>query len=217
MPSGTKVDECFQKLRKDRGDEHAARICQASTHEALATGRAPKHSEGRPMKFLGKCKKSMAEYAELSPGQKVKVTDGSAAGETATVVSIDRPGRITIKTESGRTLADTPTGDVQKMSECHQGCKCKRCSMSIAAQYFSEIDRAFSAFGEDGGDEIDRMSEDEAKTKLREMMAEKFAGDPSGHPEQLRAMNYFNPKSKSGNSYSRSNKLRKKGRKKGKK
>lgn len=42
MPAGTRVDRCFQGLRDSRGDASAARICQAATGQALATGRAPR-------------------------------------------------------------------------------------------------------------------------------------------------------------------------------
>ena len=42
MPKGTRVDKCFQKLRRTRGDASAARICQSSTGQSLKTGRKPK-------------------------------------------------------------------------------------------------------------------------------------------------------------------------------
>lgn len=43
MPHGTKVDRCYQKVKKEGHSEgSAARICQAATGEALATGKPPK-------------------------------------------------------------------------------------------------------------------------------------------------------------------------------
>lgn len=42
MPRGTPVDRCFQKLKGSKGEASAARICQASTGTALATGKPPK-------------------------------------------------------------------------------------------------------------------------------------------------------------------------------
>jgi hypothetical protein len=48
MPEGTKVDRCFKKLkRQGKSAGSAARICQSSTGQALATGRAPKRSGKR--------------------------------------------------------------------------------------------------------------------------------------------------------------------------
>lgn len=42
MPKGTKVDDCYQKLKTTKGVASAVRICQASTGLALATGKPPK-------------------------------------------------------------------------------------------------------------------------------------------------------------------------------
>lgn len=43
MPKGTKVDRCYQKVKAKTGDKgKAARICQAATGQALATGKPPK-------------------------------------------------------------------------------------------------------------------------------------------------------------------------------
>jgi hypothetical protein len=43
MPSGTRVDDCYQRLRRQgHSEESAARICQSSTGESLQTGRKPK-------------------------------------------------------------------------------------------------------------------------------------------------------------------------------
>jgi len=42
MPKGTKVDRCFQKLKKTKGKASAARICQSSTKQSLKTGRKKK-------------------------------------------------------------------------------------------------------------------------------------------------------------------------------
>ena len=39
MPKGTKVDRCFQKLKRTRGAASAAAICQTSTKQSLATGK----------------------------------------------------------------------------------------------------------------------------------------------------------------------------------
>lgn len=40
MPKGTKVESCFQKLKKQGHSEgSAAAICQSSTKESLATGK----------------------------------------------------------------------------------------------------------------------------------------------------------------------------------
>ncbi len=47
MPTGTKVDRCFQKLKKAKGAASAARICQASTGKVLATGKPPNHKGKR--------------------------------------------------------------------------------------------------------------------------------------------------------------------------
>ncbi len=42
MPKGSKVDSCFQKVRKERVDESAAKICQSATGQSLKTGKKPK-------------------------------------------------------------------------------------------------------------------------------------------------------------------------------
>lgn len=42
MPKGTKVDKCYQDLKITKGSMAAARICQAATGQALATGKPPK-------------------------------------------------------------------------------------------------------------------------------------------------------------------------------
>lgn len=45
MPKGTKVEKCYQKVKaKGASKGKAARICQASTGEALTTGKPPKKS-----------------------------------------------------------------------------------------------------------------------------------------------------------------------------
>jgi hypothetical protein len=43
MPAGTKVDRCYQKVKQTHSKGSAAAICQASTGQALATGKPPKH------------------------------------------------------------------------------------------------------------------------------------------------------------------------------
>jgi hypothetical protein len=42
MPTGTRVDRCYQKLKKKHGKGGAARICQSSTGQSLKTGRKKK-------------------------------------------------------------------------------------------------------------------------------------------------------------------------------
>jgi len=42
VPTGSRVDRCYQKLKRTKGKGSAAAICQASTGEALATGKPPK-------------------------------------------------------------------------------------------------------------------------------------------------------------------------------
>ena len=39
MPTGTKVDNCYQKLKGKKGKSSAAAICQKSTGQSLATGK----------------------------------------------------------------------------------------------------------------------------------------------------------------------------------
>jgi hypothetical protein len=44
VPEGTKVDKLYQKLKGKGYDQaSAARIAQSVTHQALATGKPPKH------------------------------------------------------------------------------------------------------------------------------------------------------------------------------
>ena len=50
MPKRTKVDRCFQKLRRKYGDASAARICQASTGQSLRTGRPIRKKKGKSRK-----------------------------------------------------------------------------------------------------------------------------------------------------------------------
>lgn len=42
MPKGTKVHRCYEKLKGKKGKASAAKICQKSTGQALATGKPPK-------------------------------------------------------------------------------------------------------------------------------------------------------------------------------
>lgn len=42
MPTGTRVDRCYQKLKGTKGKSSAAAICQSSTGQSLKTGKAPK-------------------------------------------------------------------------------------------------------------------------------------------------------------------------------
>lgn len=42
MPKGTKVERCYQKLKKSKGKGSAAAICQKSTGLSLKTGKKPK-------------------------------------------------------------------------------------------------------------------------------------------------------------------------------
>ncbi len=42
MPTGTKVDRCYQKLKGKKGKASAARICQKATGQSLATGKPAK-------------------------------------------------------------------------------------------------------------------------------------------------------------------------------
>lgn len=43
MPTGTKVDRCYQKVKAKTGDKgKAARICQSATGQSLKTGKPPK-------------------------------------------------------------------------------------------------------------------------------------------------------------------------------
>lgn len=44
MPKGSKVERVYQAIKRDTGDKgKAARIAQAMTGQALATGKPPKH------------------------------------------------------------------------------------------------------------------------------------------------------------------------------
>ena len=45
MPKGSKVDKCFQKLKKSKGAASAAKICQSSTGESLKTGKKPRRKK----------------------------------------------------------------------------------------------------------------------------------------------------------------------------
>jgi len=42
MPTGTKVDRCYQKLKGKKGKGSAAAICQKATGTSLKTGKPPK-------------------------------------------------------------------------------------------------------------------------------------------------------------------------------
>lgn len=42
MPTGTKVDRCYQKLKRKKGKSSAAAICQHSTGQSLKTGKKAK-------------------------------------------------------------------------------------------------------------------------------------------------------------------------------
>ena len=39
MPKGTKVERCYDKLKKEKSKGAAAAICQKSTKQSLATGK----------------------------------------------------------------------------------------------------------------------------------------------------------------------------------
>ncbi len=39
MPTGTKVDQCYKKVKKKKGAGSAAAICQKSTGQSLKTGK----------------------------------------------------------------------------------------------------------------------------------------------------------------------------------
>jgi hypothetical protein len=48
MPKGAKVERCYRKVRQQGASKgKAARVCQASTGQALKTGKPPKRSRGR--------------------------------------------------------------------------------------------------------------------------------------------------------------------------
>jgi hypothetical protein len=48
MPQGTKVDKVYQALKREGADPgKAARIAQAKTGQALATGKPPKGKGGK--------------------------------------------------------------------------------------------------------------------------------------------------------------------------
>lgn len=50
MPKGTRVDRCFQKLKKQgKSESSAAAICQASTGQSLATGKSKRKEDGKPV------------------------------------------------------------------------------------------------------------------------------------------------------------------------
>lgn len=42
MPKGTKVEKCFEKVKKDKPAGQAAAICQKSTGQSLKTGKPTK-------------------------------------------------------------------------------------------------------------------------------------------------------------------------------
>ena len=42
MPKGTKVEKCYTKLKKTKGESAAAAICQAATKQNLKTGKKKK-------------------------------------------------------------------------------------------------------------------------------------------------------------------------------
>ena len=47
MPTGTRVDRCYQKLKGKKGTSSAAAICQKRTRQSLATGKKlPKKGRG---------------------------------------------------------------------------------------------------------------------------------------------------------------------------
>lgn len=49
MPKGTKVERCYQDVRKKGASKgKAARVCQAATGQALATGKPPKGRKKEP-------------------------------------------------------------------------------------------------------------------------------------------------------------------------
>ena len=55
MPKNSRVDRCYQKVKKEgHSEESAAKICQASTGQALSTGKPPKGKRLviYPRKFL---------------------------------------------------------------------------------------------------------------------------------------------------------------------
>jgi len=39
MPKGSKVDKCFQSVKKKKGVKSASRICQSKTGQSLKTGK----------------------------------------------------------------------------------------------------------------------------------------------------------------------------------
>ena len=47
MPKNSKVGRCFDKLRHKKGDASAAKICQASTGQSLATGKPSKKKRNK--------------------------------------------------------------------------------------------------------------------------------------------------------------------------
>jgi hypothetical protein len=47
MPTGTRVDRCYQRLKASRGKGSAAAICQSSTGQSLRSGRKLKRSKSR--------------------------------------------------------------------------------------------------------------------------------------------------------------------------
>lgn len=48
MPKGTKVEQVYEALRRKGASKgKAARIAQSATGKSLATGKKPKHKEGK--------------------------------------------------------------------------------------------------------------------------------------------------------------------------
>lgn len=48
MPTGTRVDRCYQKIKGKYGKSSAVAICQDSTRQSLRTGKSRSKS-GRPI------------------------------------------------------------------------------------------------------------------------------------------------------------------------
>lgn len=48
MPKGTKVERCYEKVKKTKGKSAAAAICQKSTKMSLKTGKKlPSNKKGK--------------------------------------------------------------------------------------------------------------------------------------------------------------------------
>lgn len=52
MPEGTRVDRCYQKLKRSKGKGSAAAICQKSTGQVLATGKPIKKKKESIAQFM---------------------------------------------------------------------------------------------------------------------------------------------------------------------